>query len=123
MAEFSGRPEYLRIADQVKRQIREGKLKTGDKLPSEAEIMRDESVSRTVARQAISRLREDGYAYSHQGKGSFATLPDESSSAKHSSEYEQINESLLTVLGEVRQLAARLDELEALVRRTPEQSR
>jgi DNA-binding GntR family transcriptional regulator len=123
MAQFSGRPEYLRIADAIKKQIRESKLKVGDKLPSEAEIMRDESVSRTVARQAISRLREDGYAYSHQGKGSFAALPDESIPAKHSSEYEQINESLLAVLGEVRQLAARLDELEALVRTAPERSR
>lgn len=116
MAQFRGRAEYLRIADEIKVKIREGELLPGDKLPSETEIMQQEDVSRTVARQAISRLREDGYAYSHQGKGSFAALPDAQTATKHSPEYEQINESLLTVLAEVRRLAVRLDELEAHVR-------
>lgn len=116
MAQFRGRAEYLRIADEIKVKIREGLLQPGDKLPSETEIMQQEDVSRTVARQAISRLREDGYAYSHQGKGSFAALPDAAASSKHSPEYEQINESLLAVLTEVRRLATRLDELEAHVR-------
>src|SRR4051794_10032705 len=76
MAQFRGRAEYLRIADEIKVKIREGLIRPEAKLPSEAEIMQQEGVSRTVARQAISRLREDGYAYSHQGKGSFAALPD-----------------------------------------------
>lgn len=116
MAQFRGRAEYLRIADEIKVQIREGSLRPGDKLPSETEVMERENVSRTVARQAISRLREDGYAYSHQGKGSFAALPEAGAASKHSPEYEQINESLLTVLAEVRRLAVRLDALEELVR-------
>ncbi|MEY9871219.1 DNA-binding GntR family transcriptional regulator [Streptacidiphilus sp. MAP12-33] len=119
MAQFSGRAAYLQIADEIKVQIRNGGLEPGAKLPSESEIMQLHDVSRTVARQAISRLREDGYAYSHQGKGSFAALPDAANAAKHSPEYEQINETLLTVLGEVRRLAERLDELEAVVRSEP----
>src|SRR4051812_11873107 len=102
MAEFTGRPMYLRIADDLKRKIRAGDLEPGAQLPSEAKLMSEHDVSRTVARQAISRLREDGYAISHQGKGSFAALPGEGAAPRHSPEYEQITEQLGEVLRDVR---------------------
>ncbi|MFF7352934.1 winged helix-turn-helix domain-containing protein [Streptomyces filipinensis] len=117
MADFTaGRAAYLQIADEFKRKIRDGELAPGDKLPSEAELMTKHGVSRTVARQAISRLREDGYAISHQGKGSFAALPGEDGSAKRSTEFEQITEYLSEVRRDVRRLAERMDQLEDLVR-------
>ncbi|MYV48194.1 MULTISPECIES: winged helix-turn-helix domain-containing protein [unclassified Streptomyces] len=117
MADFTaGRAAYLQIADEFKRKIRDGELAPGDKLPSEAELMTKHGVSRTVARQAISRLREDGYAISHQGKGSFAALPGEGASAKRSTEFEQITEYLSEVRRDVRRLAERMDQLEDLVR-------
>ncbi|GAT83298.1 hypothetical protein STXM2123_3999 [Streptomyces sp. F-3] len=117
MADFTaGRAAYLQIADEFKRRIRDGELAPGDKLPSEAQLMAEHGVSRTVARQAISRLREDGYAISHQGKGSFATLPGEGTPAKRSPEFEQITEYLSEVRRDVRRLAERMDRLEELVR-------
>lgn len=117
MADFTaGRAAYLQIADKFKRKIRDGELAPGDKLPSEAQLMAEHGVSRTVARQAISRLREDGYAISHQGKGSFAALPGEGASAKRSPEFEQITEYLSEVRRDVRRLAERMDRLEELVR-------
>ncbi|WP_329128171.1 winged helix-turn-helix domain-containing protein [Streptomyces caniferus] len=116
MAEFTGRAMYLQIADEIKRQIRNEELAPGDQLPSEAKLMRDHDVSRTVARQAISRLREDGYAISHQGKGSFAALPSEGATKRPGSEYEQITQHLDQVLHDVRDLARRMDDLEAMVR-------
>ncbi|MEU1624108.1 winged helix-turn-helix domain-containing protein [Streptomyces sp. NPDC020096] len=122
MAEFTGRAMYLQIADEIKRMIRTDQLAPGDKLPSEAALMAQHEVSRTVARQAIARLREDGYAVSHQGKGSFAALPGEGKAAKHSPEYEQITEQLSEVLRDVRHLAERMDHLEQLVRQRPSES-
>ncbi|WP_372350195.1 winged helix-turn-helix domain-containing protein [Streptomyces sp. KL116D] len=117
MADFTAeRAAYLQIADEFKRKIQEGELAPGDKLPSESELMTRHSVSRTVARQAISRLREDGYALSHQGKGSFAALPGSEASAKRSPEYEQITEYLSEVRRDVRRLAERMDQLEDLLR-------
>ncbi|MEU6282417.1 winged helix-turn-helix domain-containing protein [Streptomyces sp. NPDC047028] len=117
MADFTaGRAAYLQIADEFKRKIRDGELAPGDKLPSEAQLMTEHGVSRTVARQAISRLREDGYAISHQGKGSFAALPGEGASTKRSPEFEQITEYLSEVRRDVRRLAERMDQLEDLVR-------
>lgn len=117
MADFTtGRAAYLQIADEFKRKIRDGELSPGDKLPSESELMAKHSVSRTVARQAIARLREDGYAMSHQGKGSFAALPGEGGAVKRSPEFEQITEYLSEVRRDVRRLAERMDQLEDLVR-------
>src|SRR3954453_14772985 len=116
MAEFTGRAAYLQIADEIKGQIRAEELAPGDKLPSESALMKDHNVSRTVARQAISRLREDGYAISHQGKGSFVALPGEGGSATRSPEFEQITEYLSEVRRDVRRLAERMDQLEDLVR-------
>ncbi|WP_326652599.1 winged helix-turn-helix domain-containing protein [Streptomyces sp. NBC_01750] len=118
MAEFTGRAAYLQIADEIKRKIHDGALVPGDKIPSEAKLMEEHSVSRTVARQAISRLREDGYVISHQGKGSFVALPSEDRE-RHSPEFTQITEHLEEVLRDVRQLAARMDRLEDLVRQQP----
>ncbi|MFD9970569.1 winged helix-turn-helix domain-containing protein [Streptomyces sp. NPDC059011] len=120
MADFTGRARYLEIADDFKRRIRDGVLSPGDKLPSETELMADHGVSRTVARQAISRLREDGYAYSHQGKGSFVTLPGEDRPTRHSPEFEQITAYLAEVRRDVRRLADRMDQLEQLVRKHPQ---
>ncbi|WP_328452926.1 winged helix-turn-helix domain-containing protein [Streptomyces sp. NBC_00386] len=118
MADFAaGRAAYLQIADEFKDKIRDGELVPGEKLPSEAELMAQHSVSRTVARQAISRLREDGYAVSHQGKGSFAALPGEGAPVKRSPEFELITEYLSEVRRDVRRLAERMDQLEDLVRK------
>ncbi|KOU54916.1 hypothetical protein ADK57_46070 [Streptomyces sp. MMG1533] len=120
MADFTGRAKYLEIADDFKRRIRDGELPAGEKLPSETELMTTHGVSRTVARQAISRLREDGYAISHQGKGSYVTLPGEARPAKHSPEFEQITEYLSEVRRDVRRLAERMDQIEQLVRNQPQ---
>lgn len=117
MADFTAKQAaYLQIADDFKRQIRDGDLSPGDPLPSESKLMAQHGVSRTVARQAISRLREDGYATSHQGKGSFAALPGEGKEPKRSPEFEQITEYLSEVRKDMRRLAERMDQLEDLVR-------
>lgn len=119
MAEFTGRAMYLRIADEIKRQVRSGGLRPGAKLPSETELMSQHGVSRTVARQAIARLREDGYAISHQGKGSFAAVPGEGTPTKHSPEYEALAEQLDEVSSALRELTKRVAGLEDAVRNEP----
>jgi len=56
--DFSGR-----IQSQV--------LRAGDKLPTESEIMRAFGVSRTVVREALSRLQAAGLVETHHGIGTF----------------------------------------------------
>lgn len=63
------------LADQVARQlaalIQDGTLTPGDKLPTEARLVEDLKVSRSVVREAIARLQSEGFVESHQGKGVF----------------------------------------------------
>ena len=49
--------------------IRSGQLKRGDKLPTESQIMVEEGVSRTVVREAISRLQAAGQVETRHGIG------------------------------------------------------
>lgn len=52
-------------------QIRDGQLKRGDKLPTESAIMAAHGVSRTVVREAISRLQAAGQVETCHGIGTF----------------------------------------------------
>lgn len=53
--------------------IRSGQLKPGDKLPTESEIMQQLGVSRTVVREAISRLQAGGLVETRHGIGTFVS--------------------------------------------------
>ena len=59
------------VLEQIEERIRSGGLKSGDKLPSEAEIVREHGVSRTVVREAISKLQAAGWVDTQHGVGTF----------------------------------------------------
>lgn len=49
------------LVSDLTQQIMRGLLKPGDKLPSESTIVRAHGVSRTVVREAISKLQAAGW--------------------------------------------------------------
>ncbi|MDP2255483.1 MAG: FadR/GntR family transcriptional regulator [Polaromonas sp.] len=57
------------VADVLTAEIRAGRLAQGDKLPTEAVLVEQFSVSRTVVREAVSRLKSLGLVDSRQGSG------------------------------------------------------
>jgi GntR family transcriptional regulator, transcriptional repressor for pyruvate dehydrogenase complex len=59
------------VVDGLTGRIRDGSLATGEKLPTEAEIMEAFGVSRTVVREAISRLQAAGLVETRHGVGTF----------------------------------------------------
>lgn len=63
------------LVDTLTRQIRNGELSPGQKLPTEAAIMEAFNVSRTVVREAISRLQAAGLAETRHGIGTFVLTP------------------------------------------------
>lgn len=67
------RNEYLpaRIAAQFAERIRNDSIKPGDKLPTEHAMARAFGVSRTVVREAIAQLRNEGLVETRQGVGAF----------------------------------------------------
>lgn len=59
------------VAEALTAEIRAGRLKAGTKLPSEAALVTQFGVSRTVVREAVSRLKSLGLLDSRQGSGVF----------------------------------------------------
>ncbi|EPX75487.1 FadR/GntR family transcriptional regulator [Salipiger mucosus] len=63
------------IADELRRGIEQGDFAPGDRLPSESELTRRHSVSRTVVREAFARLRSEGLIETRKGSGVYALDP------------------------------------------------
>lgn len=70
---FSAVQPSLKLADQVAQQleaqIRAGRFQPGEKLPTEAVLVQQLAVSRTVVREALSRLKSRNLIESRQGSG------------------------------------------------------
>lgn len=62
---------YLRVAEQLRAAIVEGRLAPGESLPSEHELAQRHGVTRTTVRKAIALLRSDGLVFSEQGRATF----------------------------------------------------
>jgi GntR family transcriptional regulator len=65
------KPKWAQIADGIRAQIASGELAPGDKLPSTRELCAQHGVSAIVVRQAIDRLRAEGYVEGVPGLGVF----------------------------------------------------
>jgi GntR family transcriptional regulator, transcriptional repressor for pyruvate dehydrogenase complex len=61
----------LGLVEALGNRIREGQLNSGDKLPTEAAIMAEFEVSRTVVREALSKLQAAGLVETRHGIGTF----------------------------------------------------
>ena len=73
MSEAPSRPRTraLALVESLGDRIRDGRLAPGDKLPTEAAIMGTYGVSRTVVREAISKLQAAGLVATRHGVGTF----------------------------------------------------
>jgi GntR family transcriptional regulator, transcriptional repressor for pyruvate dehydrogenase complex len=63
------------LVEGIGAQIHTQTLKPGDKLPTEAEIMQSYGVSRTVVREALSRMQAGGLVETRHGIGTFVLEP------------------------------------------------
>ncbi len=70
------------IVDSLIASIREGQIALGEKLPTEAEIMGRFEVSRTVVREALSRLQASGLVETRHGIGTFVIQQREAGNFK-----------------------------------------
>ncbi|EPD87071.1 GntR family transcriptional regulator [Streptococcus sp. HPH0090] len=66
-------PAYMKIHDQIKKDIDEGHWKIGERLPSERDLAEEFAVSRMTLRQAISLLVEEGVLERRIGSGTFVS--------------------------------------------------
>jgi GntR family transcriptional regulator, transcriptional repressor for pyruvate dehydrogenase complex len=82
------------LVDQLGTEIQNGTLSSGQKLPTEAAIMERFGVSRTVVREAISKLQAAALVETRHGIGTFVLEQSESPSFR-------INPSQLSTLHDV----------------------
>ena len=60
-----------RLVDEIRAKISAGTLKPGARLPTETQMTEEHGVSRTVVREAVTRLAADGLVTARQGAGVF----------------------------------------------------
>ncbi|MEV5571108.1 winged helix-turn-helix domain-containing protein [Spirillospora sp. NPDC052269] len=118
MVKKTGRPGYLQIADDLRKQISDGTLTPGDALPSIAELVKRYESSTGVVKSAIGVLRTEGRVVGQQGKGVFvrdASEADTPGVLGGSTGDGQLMKQLSEVLTAVRDLGERVGRLEAAV--------
>ena len=59
------------LSEEFETKIRQGLLNEGDKLPTDSELVRSYDVSRTVVREALSKLQASGLVETRHGIGTF----------------------------------------------------
>lgn len=62
--------KYIEIYSQLLEMIDQGEIKSGEKLPSENELMKMYQVSRDTVRKSLALLEQNGYISKVKGKGS-----------------------------------------------------
>jgi len=69
------KPLYISIKEKIEKDIQEGVLESGDRLPSEVVLATEFKVSRETVRSAIRLLEEEGKVYVRHGVGTFVVNP------------------------------------------------
>jgi DNA-binding FadR family transcriptional regulator len=71
LSRIENRPTYHPRHEPDHRAISQGRLKIGDKLPSEQEMTRQFGISRISLREAMKQLEAKGYIESRDRKGKY----------------------------------------------------
>lgn len=72
-ARATGYSAWRLIAEELRADITDGRLQTGDRLPTENALAERFGVNRHTARQALASLASDGLVESRRGSGTFVT--------------------------------------------------
>ena len=116
MTELSGEPAYRQVANDLRRQIQEGALAAGSRLPSLTQLTATYGASSTVIKAAINELRADGLVVGQQGKGVFVREPNDLTATREGSEgLSLLTDQVKALRVEVQQVNERLAAVEERV--------
>lgn len=73
MGNDSGKAKYYTLMEELKEDILSGKIRAGEKLPSENQLSNQYQVSRHTVRKALAILENEGLLTAHHGKGTFCS--------------------------------------------------
>jgi DNA-binding GntR family transcriptional regulator len=109
------RKQYVRIADELRRDIASGRYAVGDPFPSVADLAVRFGVAKMTISNAISALRDEGLIQTRQGSPSIVlAMPDDVDvePGGRSEEFEIISAQLQELKAVVMKISARLDEVD-----------
>lgn len=66
-----GKPKYLIVMEELKEEIRSGRIAPGDKIPSENMLTKKYQMSRHTIRKALAILVQEEFVVAKQGQGTF----------------------------------------------------
>ncbi len=73
MEKESGKSKYYTLMEKLKEEILSGRIRAGEKLPSENELSVQYGLSRHTVRKALSILENEGYVTAYHGRGTFCS--------------------------------------------------
>ncbi|MFF8925576.1 GntR family transcriptional regulator [Streptomyces albidoflavus] len=71
----SDTPPYRLVAEELRRQIRSGRLKPGERVPSSRDLEATYEIANMTARSALRMLRDEGLIHTMPGRGNFVADP------------------------------------------------
>ncbi|MET9507041.1 GntR family transcriptional regulator [Streptomyces flavidovirens] len=110
-------PPYRLVADEIRKQIRSGRIKPGERVPSSRDLEATYEIANMTARSALRVLQNEGLIHSRPGRGNFVVdpLPAESSpkagTQKAGGEQHMPTTEYLELSGRLDAIDARLDNL------------
>ncbi len=69
-------PLYVQLKESIKSLITHGQYRNGDRLPTTRKLAEDLDIHRNTVIMAYKALEDEGYAYSHVGRGTFVIEPE-----------------------------------------------
>ena len=91
-----------RVSRHLVTEIRSGLYKPGDKLPPEADLAIQLGISRTILREALASLKQDGILESRQGRGMTVCAPGDRQAFRFSDIVETMSPTEANYLYEMR---------------------
>ena len=107
------------LAQRLQRRIAAGKFRTGERLPTESELMRMFGVGRSTVREAVRMLSDRGFLNVRQGAGTFVAAP----AAFDALVEQRLRRADIRELDEVRKILEAAIVERATARRTPHAAR
>lgn|SRR5699024_436021 len=109
----SKEPIYEQIKNQVIALILNGDLQPGAAIPSMRSLAKDLQISVITTKRAYKELEDAGYIYSVVGKGSF--VAEQNIEMMREKKLKIIEEQLMAVIENSKEMDISLDELQQLV--------
>lgn len=101
-------PSSEEVAARIRELIQSGDIATGEPIPALSQLREIYGATETVAREAVKKLAAERLIERRAGKGNYVTDP----SAWAPSEVAQFMQQLVALRDEVRDLAARVGQME-----------